>query len=310
MAKGRKNSGRGKILALIIVWSVYLLVLIGVLLRGQNVALFNPKGMIAQEQLNLGLWTVGIMLIIGIPALFLFYFVAWKYRESNPKAKRDANAGHGKWLNVAIWGAPTVIMLTMAPIMWADTHRLEPQKKIDANAKHLTIQVVALRWKWLFIYPEQKIATVNYVQVPKNTPVTFQLTGDEAPMSAFWIPNWGGMLYAMNGHVNSLNLVANEEGEFPGSTAEINGAGFAGMKFTAKATAKDSFDFWAQEISMSAPRLDAAAYDNLLKPSENHPFTTYSLPDNDLYAKVVMKYTGSHEGHSTAPAPKEHGAHH
>ena len=312
MARGRKNNGHGKILALILVWSAYLLVLIGVLLRGQNVALFNPKGMIAQHQLDLGLLTVGIMLIIGIPALAIFFFIAWKYREDNPKAKRDPNAGHGKWLNVAIWAAPTAIMLTLAPIMWAGTHRLEPQKKIDANAKHLTIQVVAMRWKWLFIYPEQQIATVNYVQVPVDTPVTFQLTGDEAPMSAFWIPNWGGMLYAMNGHVNSLNLMADTPGEVPGSVAEINGAGFAGMRFIANATPQDAFDNWATRIKMTSTVLNDSAYKGLLKPSENHPEEFYSVTDQDLYAKVVGKYTGAHAGHGAkAEEPTNHeGMHH
>jgi cytochrome o ubiquinol oxidase subunit II len=306
MAQKRKSNGHGKMIGLIFVVLAYLGVLSAVLMQGNNIALFNPKGMVAQEELNLMLLTVGIMLIIAIPAIFLFYFTAWKYRESNHKAKRDPHAGHGKLLNASMWGIPFIFMLVLAGIMWPATQRLEPKKQIANGVEPMTIQVIAMRWKWVFIYPEQQIATVNHVQVPVGTPVNFLLTADEAPMSAFWIPNLGGMLYAMNGHVNSLNLVADKAGEYPGSTAEINGAGFAGMKFVASAMPKSAFDLWAEEIKLSANPLSTAEYEQLLKPSENNPAAYYSLPDTDLYAKVVMKYMGSHDHQ---PAAHE-GAHH
>lgn len=308
MPANRKKSNLGRILGPILLALSCLGLLISVLLRGNNVALFNPKGMVAQEQHGLMLLTVGIMLIIATPTLFLFYFTAWRYRETNGKAMRNPDAGHSKFLNVSMWLIPSVFMVVLAAIMWPATHRLEPQKQIAADAEPLTIQVVALRWKWLFIYPEQKIATVNYVQVPTGTPVTFELTADEAPMSSFWIPNLGGMLYAMNGHVNKLNLVADTPGEYPGSTAEINGAGFAGMKFTANATSKDDFDLWVRERQLSSSGLGTAEYNELLKPSENNQAAYYSLADSALYDKVLMKYMGAH-AHAEGQPANQHVGH-
>jgi cytochrome o ubiquinol oxidase subunit 2 len=268
---------------------------ITLLLSGTDVVLFNPKGLIAQEELKLILFSVALMLTVAVPTLIILYGFAWEYRESNKKARYDPEARHGKYFVLSMWAIPTVFMLVLASVMWPAAHKLDPKKTIAAEAKPLTIQVVALRWKWLFIYPEQKIATVNYVQVPTNTPVQFELTADEAPMSSFWIPHLGGQLYAMTGHVNRLNLIAEEPGEYPGSTAEINGAGFAGMKFTARASSAEDFDHWVQDIKKSPSVLDNAEYEKLLEPSESNPAAFYSSTDTGLYAKMLMKYMGSHD---------------
>jgi cytochrome o ubiquinol oxidase subunit II len=267
------------------------------LLRGTDVVLFNPKGYIAQEQFNLMLISLAVMAIIAVPALFLFYFFAWKYRESNKKATYDPNGDPGKSFVVAIWVFPAIIAIVLAGVMWPATHRLEPNDAIAANAKPITIQVVAMRWKWLFIYPEQKIATVNFVQIPTDTPVEFKLTADESPMSSFWIPHLAGQLYAMTGHSNQLNVIADTPGDYPGSSAEINGAGFAGMKFITRAGSQADFDQWVHDVELSTAELDAESYQKLLSPSENHPTEFYSLADAGLYDKVLMKYMGAH-GHT------------
>jgi cytochrome o ubiquinol oxidase subunit II len=191
--------------------------------------------------------------------------------------------------------------------MWSGTHRLVPQNQIASTAKPLTIEVVAQRWKWLFIYPEQNVATVNYVQLPSGTPVTFQLTADETPMSSFWIPNLGGMLYAMTGHVNRLNLLPTTLGDYPGSSAEINGAGFAGMKFTARVSTKDDFDNWVQGVKQQTAVLDTPEYQKLLQPSENNPAASYAAVESGLYDKVLMKYMGP--GHDHTAASPDHGGH-
>lgn len=171
-----KKNKRGMALSLIL-GAVAFAVLIKILLFGNNVALFNPKGLVAQQQMHLIVFAVGLLLVAVIPSLFLFYFFAWKYRESNSKATYDP--GHrSKWFDAAAWGVPAVFMLVLALVMWPATHKLEPQKLIAAGAKPMTVQVVALRWKWLFIYPEQGIATVNYVQVPVGTPVQFELSAE------------------------------------------------------------------------------------------------------------------------------------
>jgi cytochrome o ubiquinol oxidase subunit 2 len=293
MPKNRKKDSQGRALRRIILGLISLTLIIAVLLQGKNVALFNPKGMIAQEQLNLMFITVGLMLILAIPALFIFYFTAWKYRESNTKAKHEPDTHHGRLLDLSMWLVPSVLAVVLATIMWSATHKLEPNKSIAADAKLLTIQVVAMQWKWLFIYPEQNIATVNFVQIPEDTPVKFELTADEAPMSSFWIPNLGGMLYAMTGHNNRLNLIADTPGDYPGSSAEINGAGFAEMKFTARASSQGDFDQWLQKIKRSPAVLDSAEYAKLLKPSEGNSAAFYSATEDGMYDKVLKKYMGS-----------------
>jgi cytochrome o ubiquinol oxidase subunit II len=296
MPKKRKKTSLGKTMARIILALIDLVLIIGALLYGKNVALFNPKGTIAHNQHSLMMLVAGIMLIIAIPSLTLLFYTAWKYRESNTKAVHDPDHHHGKLLDVIMWGLPIVFAVVLSTIMWGATHTLQPQKLIAAKAKPLTIQVISTRWKWIFIYPEQNIATVNFVQIPVNTPVQFELTADETPMSSFWIPNLGGQLYAMTGMVNHLNLMADTPGDYAGSSAEINGAGFAEMKFTARASSRDQFDFWVQSVKQS-PVLNNAEYERLVKPSENNPPAFYSAAPSGLYDKVLMKYMGPPDSH-------------
>ncbi|HSX36311.1 MAG TPA: COX aromatic rich motif-containing protein [Patescibacteria group bacterium] len=292
MPKNR-NSSVGSIVWRIALGLAGLAVLIASLLHGNNVALFNSKGMIAHEQRELFIRVVAILLVIGIPALFLIYFTAWKYRESNAKASRGSKARGNRMLVSNMWLVPSLFALVLAMIMWPAAHRLDPKHVIDADANPITIQVVSMRWKWVFIYPEQHIATVNFVQIPEHTPVTFMLTADEAPMSSFWIPNLGGQLYSMTGHSNQLNLVGDTQGDYVGSSAEINGAGFADMKFTARVSSRDAFDLWVGSVKSSGKILSGAEYQQLLKPSENNPAVFYAAVDSDLYDKVLMKYSAS-----------------
>jgi cytochrome o ubiquinol oxidase subunit 2 len=272
--------------------------LLKALLHGRNIALLNPHGLMAHEQLKLILFAAGLPLLIAVPTVAFLYFTAWKYRDTNLKAKYEPDQKHSKVFYLAVWLVPITFMMTLSGVMWTATHRLEPQKAIAANVEPLTVQVVALRWKWLFIYPEQKIATVNFVQIPAGTPVKFELTADDTPMSAFWIPNLGGMLYAMTGHVNPLNLLAQTPGDYPGSVAEINGAGFANMRFIARVSSQKEFDDWVLDTKFSSQVLNEAEYTKLLQPSEGNPAAYYSDYEAGLYDKVLMKYTGSHEGHS------------
>ncbi len=299
MSESNKNSiSPGWLVLIILTVLADLGLLIRRLLHGHNTALFNPQGLIAKQQHGLMLYTVSVLLVIAVPSVTLLYFTAWKYRESNPKAKYEPNFHHGKWFNIGVWAIPGTFMLILVSVMWPATHRLAPQKLIATDTKPLTIQVVSMRWKWLFIYPEQGIAAVNFVQIPVNTPVQFELTADEAPMSSFWIPNLGGQLYTMTGHVNRLNLMADTPGDYPGSSAEINGAGFSGMKFIARASDAEDFDRWVQAVKQSPSVLDTAKYDSILQPSKSNPAAFYNLSDNNLYARVIIKYTGLYGSHS------------
>jgi cytochrome o ubiquinol oxidase subunit 2 len=302
MPKTKRKHRPGSLARVMILAAGALTLLFTVLMQGHNVSTLNPKGLIAHEQMGLIIFSAGLLLAVALPSVGLLYFIAWKYRESNTKATHDPEMRSGKRFVVAAWVIPAAFMTVLSVVMWTSTHRWVPQHAIAAEAKPLTVEVVALRWKWLFIYPEQKIATVNFLQVPANTPVTLELTADDAPMSAFWIPNLGGMLYAMTGHVNKLNLLAQTQGDYRGSTAEINGAGFAGMKFTARVSSKEDFDLWAQSVKWYPEVLDEAEYERLLKPSESNPATFYSGYEAGLYGKVLAKYSGSHGQH-------EHGGH-
>ena len=291
MTGHKKKVDEGRSVRLFLIGLVGLGLVLFVLLRDADIALLNPKGLIAAEERDLLYLTTAVLMLIAVPTMFLFYFFAWKYRESNEKAAYDPHTRHGKLFMFSIWAIPSVFMLVLAPILWSSTHRLAPQKAIAPDTKPLAIQVVAMRWKWLFIYPEQNIATVNFVQIPTGTPVQFELTADEVSMSSFWIPHLSGQLYAMTGHVNRLNMMAGTPGDYPGSSAEINGAGFAGMKFIARASSLETYDSWVQDVQANSGVLDSAGYEELLRPSENNRVAFYNLADKDLYDKVVMKYT-------------------
>jgi cytochrome o ubiquinol oxidase subunit 2 len=174
-------------------------------------------------------------------------------------------------------------------LIWNSSHDLDPYKPLDSAVKPVTIQVVALRWKWLFIYPEQGVASVNYVQFPEDTPVNFVITSD-APMNSFWIPQLGGQVYAMPGMSTKLHLIADHTGDYAGSSANLSGAGFASMKFRARSTSSSDFDEWVRTIKQSDSLLTADNYANdLAMPSQNNPVEYYMLGDDNLYESALGK---------------------
>jgi cytochrome o ubiquinol oxidase subunit 2 len=296
MRKNKKSS-LSSIVWRIVLGLTGLSVVIAAIVHGNNVALLDSRGFVAHEQRKLLFIIVALLMVIGIPALFLAYYTAWKYRESNDNVKRSSRVKNKKILVSVIWLIPSMFALLLAMIMWPATHRLDHKSTIDSGTKPITIQVISMRWKWVFIYPEQHIATVNFVQIPEHTPINFMLTADEAPMSSFWIPNLGGQLYSMTGHSNQLNLVGDTVGDYVGSSAEINGEGFADMKFTARVSPKSAFDFWVNQVRLSGQTLDETQYQELLKPSEKTPATFYGSVNSTLYDRVLMKYGASMGGH-------------
>jgi len=250
-----------------------------------NPALFNPQGPIAAAEIDLIKTMVFLMLIIVVPMFILLFTFARKYRAGNAKAQRASEAA-----------IPAALVAVLAVFSWGSVHAVDPYAPIPASeaapgAQPITIQVVALPWKWLFIYPAQNIATVNFIQFPVGTPVHFELTAD-APMSSFWIPQLGSQIYAMAAMETQLNLEADKIGEFVGKDTEINGAGYAGMQFMAKSSSQEDFDAWVattQSSSTYAP-LTMDAYNALAAPSENNPATFYSSVEGDLFDNIMMKY--------------------
>lgn len=268
---------------------VEIILLAIVFLGDANIQILNPKGPIAKAQKDLIITVVGLMSLIAIPVYFMTFFVAYKYRSSNKKAKYDPDLKHGKIVETLWWVVPLSVVLVLATVVWKSTHKLDPQRAIASSVKPLTIQVVALQWKWLFIYPEQNIATVNFIQFPENTPINFKLSAD-APMNAFWIPQLGGMIYAMTGMSTQLNLMADTIGDFKGSAAEISGHGFSGMNFIARSSSTADFNAWVKKVKTEKRSLDTQEYSRLVKPSENNDVVLYYPVKNDLYNEIIMKF--------------------
>ena len=251
---------------------------------------FDPQGPIALQERNLIILTVVLMLLIAVPMLILLYTFAWKYRAGNKKAKYDPEHVGGAWRQLAWWAIPAVIIATLAVINWKTTHVLDPYKPIASNNPPLTIEVVALQWKWLFIYPTQGVATVNYIQFPVATPIHFVLTAD-APMSSFWIPQLGSQIYAMSAMQTQLDLEADATGTYAGKDTEINGAGYSGMTFAAQSVSQSDFDAWVASVKNSSHALTIAYYNNtLLPPSSYVASSSYSSVDPSLYNIILMKY--------------------
>lgn len=254
-------------------------------------ALLNPQGTIALAERGLMFNAVLFMLIVAVPVYILLFFFAWYYRAGNKKAIYVPDWEHSKMEELVWWAIPFEIVLILGALTWTSTHQLDPRKPLNINVAPLVVQVVALDWKWLFIYPEQNIATVNYLEIPVDRPVRFDVTAD-APMNSFWIPQLGGQIYAMTGMVNSLNLVANKTGTFSGVSANYSGEGFAKMKFTVIASAQEEFELWVTKAKASSKILTHEAYETLAAPSVGDKAGYYAEVEENLYNTIVAKFNG------------------
>lgn len=256
---------------------------------GATSAVLDPKGIIAIKERNLIITATLLMLVIVIPVFLLTFFICLKYRASNKKADYNPDWDHNLFAEFIWWGFPCVIILVLSIITWNSSHELDPFRPLKSHLKPLKIQVVALQWKWLFIYPEQKIATINYIQFPEKVPIHFEITAD-APMNSFWIPSLSGQIYAMPGMNSQLHIMANEKGKFRGSSANLSGAGFAGMTFTAEASTQEEFDRWVEKARSSDKTLGVKEYKKVALLSEYDPVVLFALKDDDLYHQILMKY--------------------
>jgi cytochrome o ubiquinol oxidase subunit 2 len=257
------------------------------LLRGHDIAVLNPEGEIAQKQLNLIIFASALSLLIIIPVFALTGYIVWKYRIDK-KSHYSPDWDQSRAAETIWWVVPTLLILVLSVVTWKSSHELDPYKPIISDKPPITVRVIALQWKWLFIYPEQHIASVNYLQIPEKTPINFEITSD-APMNSFWIPKLGGQVYAMAGMQTKLHLMANQTGDYAGSSANISGSGFAGMKFVTRATTESEFMNWTNAMQQR-PDLNIAGYDQLAKPSKNNPPAYFSIKDTTLYDRVMMKY--------------------
>lgn len=253
------------------------------------IAFLFPKGEIAIEQRNLLLIIQSIMLFVIIPVYIFTFIFSYIFNANNPQAEYDPDLIDNRIAEYFWWGIPLVLTIVISIFTWVKTEELDPYKPIESEKKAITVQVVALQWKWLFIYPEEKIATVNYLQIPTKTPIHFEITAD-APMNSFWIPELGGQIYAMPQMKTELYLIADSKGEFKGYSANFSGEGFAGMNFLTKATSEEEYKHWIASTKQSDKLLNAASYNALIAPSKNNPPEMYQLNDDGLFNKVLDKY--------------------
>ena len=259
-------------------------------LRSDSTLVTHPKGIIAQSELHVIITNILLMLIIIVPTFVWLLLTAWKYRSKNAKATYDPDQSSGKIGQLLFWIVPSLVIAVMAVLTWRATHELDPFQPIKSQVKPLTIQVVALDWKWLFIYPEQQIASLNFFQFPANTPIQLKLSADISPMNSFWLPELSGQIYAMSGMATQLHIMADHPGVYTGRAAEINGDGYSDMTFVAKSTSQSEFDEWVAYVKQSPIQLTDLVYGELTKLSKNDPITVYSYVEKDLFNKIVMKY--------------------
>lgn len=274
--------------ALIIIF-VLLMQPISILHFGKSIVMLFPQGLVALKERNLLFIIQALMLLVIIPVYVLTFIFSWKYNAKEPKGTYDPDLVDNVAAEYVWWGLPLVMTLLVAGLTWHATFEMDPYKPLVHDKKPIQIQVVALQWKWLFIYPEEHIATVNFIQIPKDTPVHFEITAD-APMNSFWIPSLGSQIYAMPSMKTQLNLIADSEGDFRGCSANISGVGFAGMVFTTRASTDEAYQQWLQTAKQAASSLNFEEYKKLVEPSSYNPVEIYRLGDDQLFDQILMRY--------------------
>ncbi len=248
-------------------------------LGGCDWVLMNPSGDVALQQRDIILISTALMLLIILPVMAMTVWFAWRYREKAQAEDYDPDWDHSTTLELLIWSAPLLIIIALGAITWTSTHLLDPyrpieridhRRKVEPAAQRLQVEVVAMDWKWLFIYPELGIATVNELAAPVDQPIEFKITSSSI-MNSFFVPALAGQIYAMPGMQTVLHAVANKPGDFEGFSANYSGAGFSSMRFRFHALDKAGFDQWVAKVKASGTPLDRAAYVKLEQPSEKVP---------------------------------------
>jgi cytochrome o ubiquinol oxidase subunit II len=266
----------------------------------QPAGVLDPQGPIASAERLLLINSTAIMLVVVVPVILATFAFAWWYRSSNVHANRSPDESYEGRLEFVLWSIPALIVILLGGVIWIGSHQLDPRAPIPADAKPLQVEVVALDWKWLFIYPEQRVAAVNQLVIPAGTPVHFRLTSATV-MNSFFIPQLGSQIYTMGGMTTHLNLMADRSGDYPGFSANFSGDGFADMRFIAKAVPAGDFNAWVTQVRGAGSALDDAGYAQLAKPSKAVPPTTYRSVEPNLFERIIDQ-TVSGSGKASARA--------
>ncbi len=314
---------------------VPIIAVLAALLTACQRAVLNPAGDVARQQRDIIYISTGLMLLIIVPVLLLIVIFAWRYRKGQG-GTYDPEFDHSTSLELVIWSAPLLIIIMLGALTWSSTHLLDPFRPLDRIAADqeaatprqaaLHVQVVSMDWKWLFIYPDQGIATVNELVLPVNREVRFDITSTNM-MNTFYAPTLAGMIYAMPGMQSTLHAVLNRPVSDEGFSANYSGAGFSDMRFALHGVEAAKFDAWVASAKGSGSALDLRSYRQLLKPSEKVPAMRFAGVDPDLYRRILercvdpgkpcMTQVMAHDGmsggtmpatHESVPAEKPEGA--
>ncbi len=290
-----------------------LLSVFAALLAGCDAAILNPKGQIGHDEKTLLITATVLMLLVVVPVIVMTLWFAWKYRASNTKARYEPDWAHSTAIEVVMWSIPCMIILVLAVLTWRSSHALDPYKPLVSDKKPVVIEAISLDWKWLFVYPEEKVAVVNELVFPVDTPLNFRITSDTV-MNAFFIPQLGSMIYSMAGMQTKLHLIADETGKFEGMSANYSGHGFNKMHFTAHSVTEPEYQQWLGKLRGDGKALDLAAFD-ALGAEKNHdwyPITYYGSVEDGLFGTVVRRHVGDnrhlgmkHDGNASVHAGHE-----
>ena len=259
-------------------------------LGGCSEGVLNPQGPIAFAERQILFNSLGIMLAIVIPTILATLGVAFWFRSSNSRAVYMPDFTYSGRLEMIVWSIPAMTVLLVGGVAWVGAHDLDPRRAITSAVRPVNVQVVSLDWKWLFIYPDQGIASVNHLTVPVGTPISFELTSSGV-MNSFFVPQLGSQIYTMSGMATRVQLQADHPGTYPGLSAQFSGAGFADMRFSVDAVPADEFARWVTATRSTGPTLDAGTYADLAKPSEKVSPFTYRAIASDLFNRIVMSGT-------------------
>ena len=275
--------------------------LLALLLAGCQANVLDPKGAVGAADKMILIDSLAIMLAIVLPTIAATLGFAWWYRASNARARRLPDWAYSGRLEMIVWSIPLLTITLLGGVAWLGSHQLDPGKALASDVPPLRVQAVSLDWKWLFIYPEQHVASVNKLVVPAGTPLTFQLTSSSV-MNTFFVPQLGSMIYTMNGMTTPLNLVADQPGTFHGLSGHFSGDGFSDMHFDVEALPPDGFAAWVDKTRGDGPTLDAKSYADLARQSIAVTPFTYRDADPTLFEKIVSQQLPPGPGPATGRA--------
>ena len=254
--------------------------------RGAGV--LDPQGPVSAAERLILLNATGIMLVVVLPVIVLTLAFAWWYRASNKRAAYRPEWSYSGHIELVVWAIPSMVVILLAGVAWTGSHELDPARPLESDAKPIRIEVVSLDWKWLFIYPDQRIAAINELVVPAGTPIEFELTSATV-MNSFFVPQLGSQIYTMAGMTTRLNLLADRPGNYPGLSTNFSGDGFSDMRFVVRAVPAAEFAAWLARMRGAGQPLDADAYSQLARADSNAKTRTYRSVDPTLFERIVQK---------------------